>query len=214
MFFIDPFVCVPQGGGRLAQVPWCPWTMRDGSLSHTHWSNELTVRQVSSGAAGRFINPVQLKLTHRDEDLDVWGSECTSHLENYDKMDVDEEVTNKVFRRQDEVVESVGHVGLRSRDSPGCSANPGTIGLGERKQVGWGHRPRRCVNIHHTLVWQWRTWRQRAKWVGSLGYRWACRIKKIRGPKHQQLQSVLTNGVTEGTTAAHGQSSVYNNVYY
>lgn len=194
VLFIDLLcVYVSQGWGRLAQVPWCLWTMRDAGLTHTHWSNELTVRQVSSGMAGHFINPVQLKPSHRDGDMDVWGSEYTTPLEKGEEMDVDEGVG-----RQDEVVESVGCVGLRSRDLPGHSAHLGSNGLRDRMQVVWGHRPRRCVNIHHTLVWQWRTWRQRAKWAGSLGYRWACRTK-IKVPEHQQLQSTLTNGGIDGT---------------
>lgn len=177
--------------------------MRDGSLTHTHWNNELTVRQVSGGAAGRCINPVQLKLSHRD--VVVWGSENTAPLVEGETMDVDEGDADEAFGWRDETVESVG---FRSRDLPCGSVPPGCDGLEERKQVSWGHRPRRCVNIHHTLAWQWRTWRQRAKWAGSLGYRWACRIKRIQGPKQQQLQNALTNGGREGPAAAHGQSGV------
>lgn len=176
--------------------------MRDGDVTHTHWSNELTVRRVSDGVAGPFINPVQLKLSH----VDVWGSAYTTSVEEDEKMDVDMDdgAADKAFRWRDEVVKSVGPVGLISRGCPGHSAQPRSHGLRDRKQVSWGLRPRRFVNIHHTLAWQWQTWRQRAKWTGSSRCRWACRIRRIRGPKHQQLQSAVTNGEREGTAAAHG----------
>ncbi|KAB5515286.1 hypothetical protein PHYPO_G00250110, partial [Pangasianodon hypophthalmus] len=189
-------------GGRVPQVPWCRWTMRDGGLTHTHWNNELTVRQVSGGAAGRFINPAQLKLSRRDVDVIVSGSEYTAPVEEDEKMDVDEGDADEAFRWRDEALESVGSVGLRSRDSPGRSAQPWSNGFGERKQASWSLRTRRCVNIHHTIAWKWRTWRQRAKWARSWEYRWSCRIRRIRRPKHRQLQNALTNGEREGTAAA------------
>lgn len=179
--------------------------MRDGGLTHTHRNNELTVKQVSGGVVGRFISPAQLKLSHRDRDM--WGSEFTAPVEEKMDMDTEEGDTDKVFRRRDELVESIGPVGLGSGDSPGCSAQLWSNGFGERKQVSRGLRPRRCVNIHHTLTWQWRTWRQRAKWAWPSGYRWACRVRRLRRPKHRQLQSALTNGEREGTAAAHDLNS-------
>lgn len=192
------------------QITWCPWTMRDSGLTHTPWNNELTVRKVSGGAAGRFINLAQLKLNRRDRDVDMWGSEYTAPVEEDEKMDLDmdEGDADEAFRWRDEPVgnqESVGPVGLKSRDSLGHSALLWSNGLRERKQASWGLRPHRCVNIHHTLAWQWRTWRQRSKWAGSLGYRWTCRKRQIRRPKHQELQSALTNGERAGTASAHGQ---------
>ncbi|KAM9441308.1 sentrin-specific protease 3a isoform 2-T2 [Clarias gariepinus] len=99
-------------------------------------------------------------------------------------------------RRRDGAVENAGPVGLRVRDSPGGSARVWRNGVRERKQT------HRCISIHHRLAWQWRTWRQRAKWAGFLGYRRACGIRCTQRPKHQQLQNALTNGDREGPAAA------------
>lgn len=174
-------------------------------MTHTPWNNELTVRKVSGGAAGRFISPAQLKLNRRDRDVDTWGSEYTAPVEEDQKMDVDEGDADEAFRWRDEAEESSGPVGLDSRDSLSPSALLRSDGLWDRKQAGWGLRPHRCVNIRHTLAWHWRTWRQRSKWAGSLGYRWTCRRRRIRRPKHRQLQSALTNGARAGTATAHGR---------
>ncbi|XP_058239831.1 sentrin-specific protease 3a isoform X3 [Hemibagrus wyckioides] len=178
--------------------------MRDSSLTHTHWNNELTTRQSSGGAAGRFIKTSQLKLSHRD--VNMVESESTAPVEEDEKIYIDtqEGDTDKAFRWRNETVESVGPVGLRSRDSPGHSAQSRSNWFKERKRVSWGLRPRRCVNIHHTLAWQWRSWRQTAKWAGTSGYRWVCGIRRGRQPKHQELQSMLTNGKKEGPAAGHG----------
>ncbi|KAK3527581.1 hypothetical protein QTP86_026904, partial [Hemibagrus guttatus] len=179
--------------------------MRDGSLTHTHWNNELTTRRSSGSAAGRFINTLQIKLSHRD--VDMLESEFTAPVEEYEKLYMDTQGdTDKAFRWRDETVESVGPVGLRSRDSPSHSAQSQS-GFRERKQVSWGLRSRRCVNIHHTLAWQWRSWRTRAKWAWSSGYRWVCRIRRVRQPKRQELQSTLTNGKKEGPAATHDPNS-------
>lgn len=179
--------------------------MRDGSLTHTHWNNELTAGQSSGGVAGRFINTSQLKLSHRDVNMVESVSSAPVEEDKKIYIDTQEGHTNKAFRWRDETVESVGLVGIRSRDSPGHSAQSRSNGFKERKRVSWGLRPRRCVNIHHTLAWQWRSWRQMAKWAGTSGYTWVCGIRRGRQPKHQELQSMLTNGKKEGPAAGHGQ---------
>ncbi|KAF5891136.1 sentrin-specific protease 3-like [Clarias magur] len=98
-------------------------------------------------------------------------------------MDTGETETDGSFsdRMRDGVVENAGPV---VRYSPGRSARFWRNGVRERKQASWGLGLRRCISIHHRLAWQWRTWRQRARWAVFLGYRGACGLRRTQRPKH------------------------------
>ncbi|XP_076867725.1 sentrin-specific protease 3a [Brachyhypopomus gauderio] len=210
-------------------------------LAQTHWANELTLTAGDEGtdsgggairgghlldpAPGHHaLSPAQLKLGHR-EDIGTWSMEYTVPDEDEakddeeigeDEEEVDEEVSTG-FQWNSEGDESWGTAQLlkpaqREVGLPRHATQTWLNGLGVRRPSRWWPRARRCVNIRHRLAQQWRTWRQRAKWAGTLGFRRVCRWSRSRRTERHLSQrqpvSTLTNGEERRRDGGDGGAAV------
>ncbi|XP_026854230.2 sentrin-specific protease 3a [Electrophorus electricus] len=203
-----------DSGSGLAQTHWSnELTLTAGDEGPASGGGAIRGGHLMDPVTGhQALRPAQLKLGHR-EDIGTWGTEYTVPDDDEDKDDEEmeeevEEVVDKGFRWNDEGDESWGkaepllpaqrEVGPVARNSPRYSTQTCLIGLGMRRLARWWPRARRCVNIRYRLAQQWRTWRQRAKWAGTLGYRSVRRWSRSRRPERQLSQrqpvSALTNG--------------------
>ncbi|XP_022519425.2 sentrin-specific protease 3a [Astyanax mexicanus] len=148
-------------------------------------------------AAGQYVpSPAQLKLGRGVQDASMWRAEYIVPDEEEDEEldgDEDEEMEEDLeedledddelsFRENDESEGDYGllaaalrpvhdQVGLKARDFPDYPSQVWPTELGLVQQVRWGHRNRRFPSIRFQLAQQWRTWRQKARWAGCVGFR-------------------------------------------
>ncbi|XP_037389092.1 sentrin-specific protease 3a [Pygocentrus nattereri] len=164
-----------------------------GAIGGGHLMDPVATQYVPS--------PAQLKLSRGVEDVGLWGSEYTvpeeeeEEEEEIDEEDeeMDEEADeDESFRGNSESEENCvllealqplrNQAGLKARDFPDYAVQTWPDGPGLSRPAWWGHRTRRCMSIRFRLAQQWRTWRQRAKWAGAVGFRRSRWRKRRRQP--------------------------------
>ncbi|KAL0193667.1 hypothetical protein M9458_011963, partial [Cirrhinus mrigala] len=225
--------------------------MRDSgsSLAQTHWSNELTLTAGQEGTGGggaigggHLMNPAMaqhapspahFKLGRREEDVRMWGADCTVPEVN------DDEEENVEMESEEDLVDKKAEGGFQWNDKgddedwgspeysklvemdvsvPGdfthCLDQTSPSLLKERKLARLRYRGQRCVSARYRLAQQWRTWRQRAKWAGTMGYRRIHRCHRRRHLGSRPFQrppgSSMINGNQErrlGTAEERGADS-------
>lgn len=146
--------------------------------------------------AGDYIEPVEV-------DEEVGFDENEEYLEEDEEQD-DEEIDSECapweekedvedwqrpFESQPQVMhvnsyphQAPSHDGaakFQARDFPENTVQIRLHGLREQRMKRW-RRLRSSVRLRNRLVQNWKIWRQRAQWVGSLGYRRARRWRHYR----------------------------------
>lgn len=143
---------------------------------------------------GEYIEPIEV-----DEDIGVDGNlEDLEEDEESDDQEIDSECAlweekeeledwQRPFESQLQImhVESFRHQApshdgdaeLQVRDFPEHPVQVRLHGLREQRLKRW-RRLRSSARLRNRLVQNWKTWRQRAQWVGSLGYRRARRWRQ------------------------------------
>lgn len=141
---------------------------------------------------GEYIEPVEvdedvgvddnLEELEEDEELDDQdiSSECATWEEKEELED-----WQSTFESQPQImhIDSFRHqvpsrdAELQARDFPENPVQVRLHGLREQRLKRW-RRLRSSVRLRNRLVQNWKTWRQRAQWVGSLGYRRARRWRQ------------------------------------
>ncbi|XP_016413596.1 sentrin-specific protease 3a [Sinocyclocheilus rhinocerous] len=165
-------------------------------------------------------SPSHFKLGRREEDIRMWGAD-------YTVPEVKDEEENVDMESEEDLVDGKVEGGLQCNDkgdyeewgSPEhsklvemdvsvtddftlCLAQTSPSLLQERKLARLRYRGQRCLSIRYRLAQQWRTWRQRAKWAGTMGYRRVRRCHRRRHSGSRPFQrppgSSLLNGDPEG----------------
>ncbi|ROI27717.1 hypothetical protein DPX16_23039 [Anabarilius grahami] len=146
-------------------------------------------------------SPAHFKLGRREEDVRIWGAEYT--VPEVEEEEDEEE--NVEMESEEDLVEKKAEGGFQCNDkgnneewgSPDhsqlvemdvsvtgdfthCLAQSRPSPLKERKLARLRYRGQRCVSTRYRLAQQWRTWRQRAKWAGTMGYRRVRRFHRRR----------------------------------
>ncbi|XP_052458108.1 uncharacterized protein LOC128017057 isoform X2 [Carassius gibelio] len=103
------------------------------------------------------------------------------------------------YRKQESLCE--GEARFQARD---FVENPFRIrlhGLRQQRLKRW-RRLRSSARLHNQLVQNWKTWRQRAQWVNTLGYRRArrCRQYSLCASKRRDEQGCDTTGSSQTET--------------
>uniref|UniRef100_A0A673NDP0 Sentrin-specific protease 5-like n=1 Tax=Sinocyclocheilus rhinocerous TaxID=307959 RepID=A0A673NDP0_9TELE len=213
---------------------------RGGSLAQNRWQGELslTVSQEASSVGGmggglmdpnsppNATSPIHLKLGHKEQ---VWTGEYIEPVElldeeaGFDKNEEDmeeqdeEEIDSECdpWEEKDEVedwqmpFESQPQAKFQARDFP---ENPFQIrlhGLRQQRLKRW-RRLRFSARLRNRLVQNWKTWRQRAQWVGTLGYRRARRWRQysLYASKRLDEQGCDTMGSSQTGLETSGRETV------
>ncbi|XP_072548763.1 sentrin-specific protease 3a [Salminus brasiliensis] len=190
-----------------------------GSIGGGHLMNPSAAQYAPS--------PAQLKLGRGAEDINTWGAEYTVPEEEEDEEELDGEEDEEMEEDGEAVDEDLSfrgndtregncrllvaalrpahnQVGLKARDFTEYPSQAWPSGLGLSRQVRLGHRNRRCLSIRFRLAQQWRTWRQRARWVGSVGFRrtrWRTKRRRQRQPERALSHKELQNHQGDGDAA-------------
>ncbi|XP_051532055.1 sentrin-specific protease 3-like isoform X1 [Myxocyprinus asiaticus] len=184
-------------------------------------------------------SPTHFKLGRREEDVSMWGADYAVPEEEEEDENVDMESEEDLVEKKDEGGFQWNDKGDEDWGSPEhsqpvemdvnvtggftyCLAQTKPSPLKERRLARLQYRGKRYVNIRYRLAQQWRTWRQRAKWAGTMGYRrlWRCHRRRHSDSRPYQRQpggsllngdrvgrlsdSCSTNGVPKGKDAIYG----------
>ncbi|XP_052412003.1 sentrin-specific protease 3a [Carassius gibelio] len=165
-------------------------------------------------------SPAHFKLGRREEDVKMWGAD-------YTVPEVKDEEENVEMESEEDLVDRKAEGGLQCNDkgddeewgSPEhsnlvemdvsvtddftlCLAQTSPSPFKERKLARLRYRSQRFLSVRYSLAQQWRTWRQRAKWAGTMGYRRIrrCHRRRYSASRHFQRPrgSSLLNGDPEG----------------
>uniref|UniRef100_A0A8C0Y4Y7 SUMO specific peptidase 3a n=1 Tax=Cyprinus carpio carpio TaxID=630221 RepID=A0A8C0Y4Y7_CYPCA len=165
-------------------------------------------------------SPAHFKLGRREEDVRMWGADYTvpevKDEEENVEMESEEDLADRRAegglqcnnKGDDEEWGSPEHSKLVEMDVSVtddftlCLAQTSPSPLKERKLARLRYRGQRCLSVRYRLAQQWRTWRQRAKWAGTMGYR---RVRRCHRRRHSGIRpfqrlpgSSLLNGDPEG----------------
>ncbi|XP_051749306.1 sentrin-specific protease 3a isoform X1 [Ctenopharyngodon idella] len=146
-------------------------------------------------------SPAHFKLGRREEDVRIWGAEYTVP----EVEEEEDEEDNVEMESEEDLVEKKAEGGFQCNDkgnneewgSPEhsqpvemdvsvtgdfthCLAQSRPSPLKEKKLARLRYRGQRCVSTRYRLAQHWRTWRQRAKWAGTMGYRRVRRFHRRR----------------------------------
>lgn len=215
-----------DSGSSLAQTHWSneltltagqEGTGGGGAIGGGHLMNPAMAQHAPS--------PAHFKLGRREEDVSMWGADYTVPEEEVEEdeeenVESEEDLVEKKaegdFQWSDKGNEDWGSPETSqlvemdvsvTGDFTHCLAQTGPSQLKERRLVRLRHRGGlRYSSIRHRLAQQWRTWRQRAKWAGTMGYR---RVRRCQRRRHydnrlyqRQSGSTLLNGDREGRLGA------------
>ncbi len=188
-----------DGGSSLAQTHWSneltltegeEGTGGGGAIGGGHLMNTAMAQHAQS--------PAHFKLGRR-EDVRMWGADYTVPEVMDEEEDVDMESEEDLVDRKaqggfqrndkgdDEEWGSPEHSQLVEMDVSVtddftlCLAQTSPSPLKERKLARLRYQGQRCLSLRYHLAQQWRTWRQRAKWAGTMGYR---RVRRCHRRRH------------------------------
>lgn len=163
-------------------------------------------------------SPAHFKLGRREEDVSMWGADYTvpdPEEEEEEEENVEEDMEEKKavgdFQWCDKSNEDWGSPEYSNPvemdvsvtgDFIHCLTQTGLSPLKERRLARLRYRGLRCTSIRYRLAQHWKTWRQRAKWAGSMGYRRVRRCHRRRRTDSRLYQRhsgrSLLNGDPEG----------------
>uniref|UniRef100_A0A673JLT5 Sentrin-specific protease 3-like n=1 Tax=Sinocyclocheilus rhinocerous TaxID=307959 RepID=A0A673JLT5_9TELE len=168
-------------------------------------------------------SPAHFKLRRREEDVRMWGADFTvpEVKDEEENVDMESEKEDKKAegdlqrndKGDDEEWGSPEHSRLVEMDVSvtgdftHCLAQTSPSPLKERKLARLRYQGQRCVSVHYRLAQLWRTWRQRAKWAGTMGYRRVRRCHRRRHYRSRPFQRLpdtrSTYGVPKGRDGIH-----------
>ncbi|XP_051981280.1 sentrin-specific protease 3-like [Xyrauchen texanus] len=218
-----------DSGSSLAQTHWSnELTLTTGqeggggAIGGSHLMNPAMAQHAPS--------PAHFKLGCREEDISMWGAECA-----ISEQEEEEEHENVEIESEEDLMEKKDERGFQWNDTGDedwgtpehslpletdvsitgdfthCLAQTRLGPLKERRLAQLCYRGQRYVSIRNRLAQQWRTWRQRAKWAGTMGYRRLLRCQRrrhfVNQPYQRQSGSLLLNRDRErrlGTAEARG----------
>ncbi|KAK2913703.1 hypothetical protein Q8A67_002102 [Cirrhinus molitorella] len=176
--------------------------------------------------SGEYIEPVEVDeeagfdenedMEEEEQDEEEIDSECAPWEEKDDVEDWQmpfesqpQAVLANNYRQQ--VSSHVGEAKFQARDFP---ENPFQIrlhGLRQQRLKRW-RRLRSSARLRNRLVQNWKTWRQRAQWVGTLGYRRARRWRQysLYASKRRDEQRFDTMGSSQ-TSSEMSETETENN---
>ncbi|KAL1271510.1 hypothetical protein QQF64_030526 [Cirrhinus molitorella] len=176
--------------------------------------------------SGEYIEPVEVDeeagfdenedMEEEEQDEEEIDSECAPWEEKDDVEDWQmpfesqpQAVLANNYRQQ--VSSHVGEAKFQARDFP---ENPFQIrlhGLRQQRLKRW-RRLRSSARLRNRLVQNWKTWRQRAQWVGTLGYRRARRWSQysLYASKRRDEQRFDTMGSSQ-TSSEMSETETENN---
>lgn len=213
-----------DSGSSLAQTHWSneltltagqEGTGGGGAIGGGHLMNPAMAQHAPS--------PAHFKLGRREEDVSMWGVDYTVPEEEVDE----EEEENVEMESEEDLVEKKAESdfhwsdkGTKDWGSPEtsqpveidvsvtgdfthCLAQTRISTLKEKRLARLRYKGGlRFSSIRHRLTQQWRTWRQRAKWAGTMGYR---KVRRCQRRHHfdsrlyqRQSGTTLLNGDREG----------------
>ncbi|NP_001098584.1 sentrin-specific protease 3a [Danio rerio] len=170
-------------------------------------------------------SPAHFKLGRREEDVRMWGADYTVPEVEDEEEEEEEEEEDDVEMESGEDLEDQGIFHLQDQgddkdwgtpehsqvaemdvrvtdDFTHCMAQRRPRLLKVRRLARLPNRGRRYLSIRFRLAQHWRTWRQRAKWAGTMGYRRVrrCHRRRYFGSQHFQRPPgrSLLNGDPEG----------------
>ncbi|XP_016137230.1 sentrin-specific protease 3-like [Sinocyclocheilus grahami] len=208
-----------DSGSSLAQTHWSneltltagqEGTGGGGAIGGGHLMNPAMAQHTPS--------PAHFKLGRREEDVRMWGADFTvpEVKDEEENLEMESEEEDKKAegglqrndKGDDEEWGSPEHSQLVEMDVSvtgdftHCLAQTSPSPLKERKLARLRYQGQRCVSVRYRLAQLWRTWRQRAKWAGTMGYR---RVRRCHRRRHygsrpfQRLPgSSLFNGDPKG----------------
>ncbi|XP_064184857.1 sentrin-specific protease 3-like isoform X1 [Anguilla rostrata] len=210
-----------EGGGGLARVVGCTWTMRDsgGSLAQSRWQSELALAggQEGSGGggmAGRHLmdtssthhapSPVHLKLglqprSWEAEFMDPKEEDGDDEEIDYqggswgEKVDMEWEAP-PLLQLQLQPQQQSGHDTGNLPDSP----NESLLSVLRPFQLRRWQKNRTLGSLRCHLAHHWKTWRQRAQRVGILGHRLPKKLRHYRWSGRQQHLNLKLSGIQTG----------------
>ncbi|KAI4878289.1 hypothetical protein NFI96_019214 [Prochilodus magdalenae] len=217
-----------DSASSLAQTHWTNELTLTGGDDGTASGGAIGGGHLMDPAAAQYApSPAQLKLARGVEDVGLWGADYTAPDEEEEMDGEDEEMEEEVDEDDsvlgnDESEDNCGslealqpsrnQVGLKARDFPDYPAQTWPNGVGLSRQAWWGHRTRRCLSVRFRLAQQWRTWRQRAKWAGTVGFRrsrWRTRRRRQRQPERALMHRESRGGDGEmADSSSSGRLSV------
>ncbi|XP_065106516.1 sentrin-specific protease 3a [Paramisgurnus dabryanus] len=190
-------------------------------------------------------SPAHFKLGRREEDVSMWGADYTVPEEEEDEEEEMEEEEEENVEEDLEEKKVVGDFqwcdksneewGSPEHSKPvemdvsvtgdfiHCLNQTGVSPLKKRRLARLRYRGLGCTSIRYRLAQHWRTWRQRAKWAGSMGYRRVRRCHRRRRTdsrlyqRHsgrsllngdplgtaEETEDSCTNGISKGNDGIH-----------
>ncbi|XP_059404403.1 sentrin-specific protease 3-like [Carassius carassius] len=209
-----------DSGSSLAQTHWSneltltagqEGTGGGGAIGGGHLMNPAMAQHAPS--------PAHFKLGHREEDVRVWGADYTvpELKDEEENVEMESEEEDKKDdggfqcndKGDDEEWGSPEHSKLVemdvsvTSDFTHCLAQTSPSPLKERKLARLRYQGQRCVNVHYHLAQLWRTWRQRAKWAGTMGYKRVRRCHRRRHYDSRPFQRLPGSSLLNGDPKGH-----------